>query len=115
LNRLDIAIVAHNSFFSVLVELGILGFLVFFLLVVSLFYSALSLPVAERCLWVILLLVWCIGVSSLTWEYRKPTWFLFALLTAQSGLQLATRREIWLDKPALELLPKRMQSGEVVR
>jgi hypothetical protein len=29
-----------------------------------------------------LLLTWTVGVSALTWEYRKPTWFLFSLLTA---------------------------------
>ena len=29
--------------------------------------------------------VWVVGVSSLTWEMRKPTWFFFGLLVAQSG------------------------------
>jgi hypothetical protein len=36
----------------------------------------------ERCLWISLLLTWMIGVSALTWEYRKPTWLLFSLLAA---------------------------------
>jgi hypothetical protein len=27
-------------------------------------------------------LTWTIGVSALTWEYRKPTWLLFGLLAA---------------------------------
>jgi len=31
------------------------------------------------------LAVWIVGVSSLTWEMRKPTWFFFGLLMAQCG------------------------------
>jgi O-antigen ligase len=82
---LDIAIVAHNTFLSVLVELGVIGALVMAALLVSMFYSAARLPYLERCLWLVLLLTWTVGVSSLTWEYRKGTWFLLGMLAAQVG------------------------------
>jgi hypothetical protein len=36
----------------------------------------------ERALWLTSLLVWVVGVSTLTWEHRKPTWLLFALIMA---------------------------------
>jgi len=36
----------------------------------------------ERHFWITLLLTWSVGVSSLTWEYSKPTWFLFGVLAA---------------------------------
>jgi O-antigen ligase len=75
--------VAHNAFLSVLVETGIIGFVLFgsALLVLGLF--ALVMHDAERALWIVVLLVWAAGVSTLTWEHRKPTWLLFALLMTQ--------------------------------
>src|SRR3984893_17204411 len=42
--------VAHNSFLSVLVELGIVGFAIFAVLLVMLIYSAMRLPVLGRSL-----------------------------------------------------------------
>jgi O-antigen ligase len=83
--RLDIAIVAHNSFLSVLVELGVIGALLLAGLLGSMFYSAARLPYLEKWLWIVLLLTWTVGASSLTWEYRKATWFLLGMLAAQVG------------------------------
>jgi len=74
--------VAHNTFLSVLVELGVVGALLLFMLLASMLYSAIRMRYLERCLWISLLLTWMIGVSALTWEYRKPTWLLFSLLAA---------------------------------
>jgi O-antigen ligase len=74
--------VAHNTFLSVLVELGVVGALLLFLLLATMLYCAIRMRYLERCLWISLLLTWTIGVSALTWEYRKPTWLLFSLLAA---------------------------------
>jgi len=82
LKAVDIPYVAHNTFLSVLVELGIVGALILGGLLVSAFLYAFLMPSLERCLWIALLLTWSVGVSSLTWEYRKPTWFLFGMLAA---------------------------------
>jgi len=82
--------VAHNTFLSILVELGVVGALLLFMLLASMVYSAIRMRYLERCLWISLLLTWTIGVSALTWEYRKPTWFLFSLLAAH----VYARREI---------------------
>jgi O-antigen ligase len=76
--------VAHNTFLSVLVELGVIGALFLFGLLASIFYCALRMRYVERCLWITLLLTWAIGVSALTWEYRKPTWLLFGLAAAHA-------------------------------
>ena len=76
---------AHNTFLSVLVEEGILGFSVFFSVLIVLELSLRKVPLFTRRLWIVCLGVWVVGVSSLTWEMRKPTWFLFGLLVAQSG------------------------------
>ncbi|HWR54478.1 MAG TPA: O-antigen ligase family protein [Bryobacteraceae bacterium] len=73
--------VAHNAFLSVLVEEGLVGFGLFGLMLAVAVVFAWVMPDRDRALWLIMLLVWGIGVSTLTWEQRKPTWLLFALLT----------------------------------
>jgi len=82
LRIVDISYVAHNTFLSVLVELGVVGALLLIGLVFSMFYAAFRMLYLERCLWVTVLLSWTVGVMALTWEYRKPTWVMFALLSA---------------------------------
>jgi O-antigen ligase len=76
--------VAHNVFISVLVETGIIGFLVYLALLVLLAKYAFRLSSPQRALWCALLLIWIAGVMSLTWEASKATWFLFGLLASQS-------------------------------
>jgi len=83
---------AHNTFLSVLVEEGVIGLAVFCGLLGALVFSLRAMPAVRRQLWIVCLAAWVVGVSSLTWEMRKPTWFLFALLIAQSGNMLQKRR-----------------------
>jgi O-antigen ligase len=84
-SRLDIPYVAHNSYLSVLVETGAVGAILFAALLMGLFRSAAQLPKLESRAWIILLLTWAVAVFSVTWEHRKPTWFLFGLLIAQAS------------------------------
>jgi O-antigen ligase len=82
-------LVAHNTFFSILVEQGVIGFALFFALVLTLVVSAWKLPRVERVFWLCFLLTWAIGALDLTWEQRKPTWFIFGLLIAVAATKLA--------------------------
>jgi len=95
LRAIDKAYVAHNTFLSVLVELGVVGAILFCGLLAAVFVAALQMPHRERYLWLALFITWAVGVSALTWEYRKPTWFLFALLATHAySLRAVVRRPV---------------------
>jgi O-antigen ligase len=83
------SLVAHNTFFSILVEQGVIGFALFFALLATLVLAAWKLPSIERLFWLCILLTWAVGALDLTWEDRKPTWFFFGLLMATAATKLA--------------------------
>lgn len=84
----DPELVAHNSFVSVLVEQGIIGFALFLAVLLVIIRSAFRLPKLEKMFWLSFFMTWFIGVSSLTYEDRKLPWLLFAILVAQAASQV---------------------------
>ena len=84
--------VGHNSFISVLVELGLVGFFLFGIILVIVFNQAWSHPYKwEKTFWLTVFTVWTIGSSTLTWEYRKTTWLFLSFIVASAVL--ARQRE----------------------
>jgi hypothetical protein len=104
------AAVAHNTFISVLVELGVVGALLGFAFLAASLYCVLRLKKLERRLWIMLLLTWTVGVAALTWEYRKPTWLVFGLLAAHVYAQRNAR-----TRPVIERVSRVQPISEITR
>jgi O-antigen ligase len=77
---------AHNTFLSVLAELGLIGFILFVFILAIVGLQAANQPKFLSRLWISVLAVWTIGVFSLTWECRKTTWLFFSLVVSSSSL-----------------------------
>jgi O-antigen ligase len=84
---------AHNTFISVLAETGLVGFVLFGLILVLVVLDAFNNARGNSGLWVSLFFTWVIGVCSLSWEFRKLTWLLlsFIVIDGNSVLEQSTR------------------------
>jgi O-antigen ligase len=80
----DLAQVAHNSFISVLVEEGMVGLLLYLLMLFAVFRAVLKLPRPERRFALVVFIALCVAMSPLTWEDRKVAWFVLAALLGLS-------------------------------
>lgn len=84
--------VAHNAFVSVLVELGLVGFGLFMAILGIAALQATRHPLWGRIFWLTLLVVWALAASSMTWEVKKYTWFVFTMTAASGAVQLPRTR-----------------------
>lgn len=80
--------VAHNSYISVLVEEGLVGFILYTAMFIAAFLAVRTLPFVERRFGMVLMAALCVTMLPLTWEDRKSVWVVLALLV---GLAQALR------------------------
>lgn len=78
--------VAHNTFLSILAELGLIGFILFVVILAIVTVQAANQPKLLSRLWISELAIWAIGVFTLTWEYRKTTWLFLSLVVISASL-----------------------------
>jgi O-antigen ligase len=78
--------IAHNTFLSVLVELGIVGFVLFSITLGMAVFRAIRQFKWDSGLWLTVLLVWAVGAFTLTWEARKPTWLFLIFVVVSASL-----------------------------
>jgi O-antigen ligase len=76
--------VAHNSYISVLVEEGLIGCLLYMGMLGAVFLAVLKLPQLERRFALVLLATLGVAMMPLTWEDRRPVWFILAALLGLS-------------------------------
>lgn len=91
------ALIAHNTYLSVLTELGPVGALLFLALLALVVQSALHQAPPMREMSLLALLVWAVGVFALSWEFRSQTWLLFGLIVAAGHCAppAAERSRLW--------------------
>ncbi len=78
--------VYHNAYLSIVMEIGLIGFTLFALIFGMVLYHVWRLPRRELGLWLTLLAMWAVAALVLNWEFRKETWFLFALAVAHASI-----------------------------
>jgi hypothetical protein len=77
---------AHNTYLSVLVEEGAVGFILFSLMILSVYFHARSAPLEERRFALILLFTIVVGLLPRAWEFDKRLWLMFGFLLAQPSM-----------------------------
>jgi type II secretory pathway pseudopilin PulG len=77
---------AHNSFLSVLVELGIVGLALFGIILSIALIEVVRQPKWDARFWLTMLAMWLVGASALTYEYRKATWLFLSFAVASAAL-----------------------------
>jgi O-antigen ligase len=97
---------AHNTFLSVLTEVGLIGFLLFLCILVVIFQQAYIQSKDRAKFWFTILGIWTIGVFTLTWENKKVTWLLFSLIVV--GANIVESQVVQLNQkyPINRLKPK---------
>lgn len=83
----------HNAYLAVLVENGLIGFVLYGLMFFTVFLKVLRLPTMERRFALVLLATLGVAMFPLGWEDRKPVWLILACL-----LGLAEARRGWTNQ-----------------
>jgi hypothetical protein len=84
------SLVAHNSFISILVEEGIVGLVLYCIMLYAAVAAVMRLPRRERRFGQVLMAALLLAMSPLTWEDCKPVWFILAVLVGLSQVLTAT-------------------------
>jgi len=98
---------AHNAYISVLIELGIVGLLLFLAVLLDAFLAARAAPWHERKLLLVLVFTLVLGLMPRAWEGKKPTWVVLALLQASAAAALPRARQAWVDDSARRVTLRR--------
>lgn len=95
--------VAHNIILTTAAESGIVGLLLFMIILVMVGYNTTHLPRWMMLMWLTVLSVWFLGAITHNWEVRKQTWLFLSLVITSAGLYVTYEEPepeiIWTDRP----------------
>jgi O-antigen ligase len=83
---------SHNSYLTVLVEQGLVGFVIYAWMFFAVLLAVLNLPILEKRFALVMLATLSVAMLPLSWEDQKPAWFTLAAVLALAQAQ-ALRRE----------------------
>jgi len=75
--------VSHQVYLSILVEDGMVGFLLFLAMIAATLTSMRHSPPLRRRFSIVLLLTLAVGSWSISWDHRKQFWFVLGVLAVQ--------------------------------
>lgn len=104
--------VAHDLFFRLIAELGLVGLVLVAAIVLSAFASGWRHPGMLRGLWVSVLTGWVIGAAFYNLEDKKQTWVFLSLAVVNARLPAVHRTPA---RPGVPEIPAARKETEVVR
>jgi O-antigen ligase len=97
-------LVAHNTFLSVLVEVGMIGFVLFACILAIAVHQAVHQPKWDARFWLTVLLVWALGGSVSSSEHTKQTWLFLNFVVVSASLTPRAVRPGLQSKPPATLV-----------
>jgi O-antigen ligase len=91
---------SHNSYLTVLVEQGLVGFVIYLWMFFAVLLAAMKLPTMEKRFALVMLATLAVAMLPLSWEDQKPAWFTLAAVLGLAQAQ-ALRREPASDRAEL--------------
>jgi O-antigen ligase len=76
--------VSHNSYLTVLVEQGLVGFVLYAWMFFAVLRAAMNLPTMEKRFALVMLATLAVAMLPLSWEDQKPAWFTLAAVLGLS-------------------------------
>lgn len=104
---------AHNTFLSVLAELGPVGFALFVFMLAIAGFESIRRSNWHSGLWLTVLAIWAIGVAMLSWEHGKPTWLFLGLTVLSASLSRQVDQRVLPSESPTSL--GRVQSRRIQR
>lgn len=101
---------AHNTYLAILIESGAIGLGLFALAAVISCLHLKKLPRWEAMFYLTLLVILGIGITTMSWEIKKPTWFILTMVVVHTAVFQKTApaptKVTPRHKPAPTLVPE---------